>query len=278
MSNPETTIAIVCHSPARLPEAKALSEEVALSEQTALSEQAALPLLKPAELKKRTDEYDLQLRFYDDRIELYDRRLNTGISVDFLSGPLAHRRQFGGGRGQAIARAVGLRAGVTPSVLDATAGLAGDAFVLATLGCPVTLVERSAVLHALLQDAIARASLSESFQPILQQGFALVHADAKDYMQQQIATGVPRPDVVYIDPMYPEKKKSALVKKDMQILQRLHGADDNAAELLQTALLLADKRVVVKRPAHAESLNERKPSTSISSKKTRYDIYALKKM
>ncbi len=79
--------------------------------------------------------YDLLLVFHDDLVELYDSKLKTAISIDFLKGSLAHRQQFGGGRGQAIAKAIGLKSGVTPSVLDATAGLAGDAFVLATLGC-----------------------------------------------------------------------------------------------------------------------------------------------
>ena len=266
MLQPEPRIAIVCHSNLRLPQARVLSE------------QAGLPLIKPASLKKHAGEYDLQLRFYDAIVDLYDRHLDTSICVDFLGGPLAHRQQFGGGSGQAIARAVGIRSGKRPVILDATAGLAGDAFVLATLGCPLTLIERSPVLYVLLQDAIQRASLNEGFQPVLQQGFELIHADAREYIKQQLQKDAVRPDVIYIDPMYPERKKSALVKKDMQILQRLHGKDEDAGELLETALLFADKRVVVKRPSHAETLNERKPGTCLSSKKTRYDIYALKKM
>jgi 16S rRNA (guanine1516-N2)-methyltransferase len=78
--------------------------------------------------------------------------------------------------------------------------------------------------------------------------------------------------------MYPERKKSALVKKDMQILQRLHDKDDKTSELLEIALQYAKKRVVVKRPSHAETINNRKPNTCIKSKKTRYDIYTIKKM
>jgi len=234
----------------------------------------------------------MQLLFHDDLVELYDRQLNTTISIDFINGPLAHRQQFGGGRGQAIAKAVGLRSGITPSVLDTTAGLAGDAFVLATLGCPVTLIERSPIIFALIEDAVKRAALSERFQTILRQGFHLVNTDANDYISaalkssdtnkdenggSQITPVIP-PDVIYIDPMYPERKKSALVKKDMQILQRLHGKDDNAAELLENALRFARKRVVVKRPVNAETLNERRPNTCIKSKKTRYDIYTLERM
>jgi len=225
----------------------------------------------------------LQLVFHDDLIELHDRQLNTSISIDFLSGALAHRHQFGGGRGQAIAKAIGLKSGTAPSVLDTTAGLAGDAFVLATLGCAITMIERSAVLFSLIENAIERASLNEKFEPILKQGFTVIHRDANDYIKEQLSAKTLPPDVIYIDPMYPHRKKSALVKKDMQILQRLHGADDNAAELLENALLYAKKRVVVKRPAQAEpiqseALREKKPSTCIKSKKTRYDIYTIEKM
>ena len=74
---------------------------------------------------------------YSQMIELFDSQLNTTISIDFIRGSLAHRQQFGGGRGQAISKAMGLKSGITPSILDTTAGLAGDAFVLATLGCPI---------------------------------------------------------------------------------------------------------------------------------------------
>ena len=109
-------------------------------------------------------------------------------------------------------------------------------------------------------------------------GFDIINSDANDYIEQSIASDSEPPDVIYIDPMFPERKKSALVKKDMQILQRLHGEDDNAAELLENALLFAKKRVVVKRPIQAETVSEKKPNTCIKSKKTRYDIYTIEKM
>ena len=74
---------------------------------------------------------------------------------------MAHRRQFGGGKGQMIAKAVGIKGGIKPQILDATAGLGKDAFVLATLGCEMTLLERSPIIHQLLQDGIERASESD---------------------------------------------------------------------------------------------------------------------
>lgn len=220
--------------------------------------------------------YDLQLCFGVEKIELFDRELNTAIHVDFVEGALGHRQQFGGGRGQAIARAIGLRHGKTPSILDVTAGLARDAWILAGLGCRVTLVERSAVLAALINDGITRARHDSLGTQILEDNFRLVQRDSVAFMQELDEAA--RPDVIYIDPMYPERKKSALVKKDMQILQRLLGKDDNAEALLTAALACARKRVVVKRPAHAETVGTIAPSTSISSKKTRYDIYVIEKI
>ena len=220
----------------------------------------------------------MQLIFHDDLVELFDSELNTTISIDFLNGPLAHRQQFGGGRGQAIAKAMGLKSGITPVILDATAGLAGDAFVLASLGCPITLIERSPIIFALIADAAERASLSEKFQNILEHGFTIINADASDFISQQLAKNNPKPDVIYIDPMYPDRKKSALVKKDMQILQRLHANNDTSSKLFENALLYAKKRVVVKRPLHAETISQKVPNTCIKSKKTRYDIYTLEKM
>ena len=118
-------------------------------------------------LNKKNDQYDLQLLFHDDLVELFDRQLNTAISIDVIKGSLAHRQQFGGGRGQAISKAMGLKSGITPSILDTTAGLAGDAFVLSTLGCPVTLIERSPIIFSLIENAVERASLNEGFQIIL---------------------------------------------------------------------------------------------------------------
>lgn len=218
----------------------------------------------------------MQLIFHDDLIELYDRQLDTCISIDFIKGALAHRQQFGGGRGQAIAKAIGLKAGNTPSVLDTTAGLAGDAFVLATLGCPIILIERSPIIFSLIENAIERASLNESFSPILQQGFDVINIDSIDYITQQLTNKEPSPDVIYIDPMYPDRKKSALVKKEMQILQRLHGKDEKANDLLEIARLYTKNRVVVKRPTQTEPLGKIKPHSCVKSKKTRYDIYLPK--
>ncbi|GAM77379.1 SAM-dependent methyltransferase [Vibrio ishigakensis] len=90
-----------------------------------------------------------------------------------------------------------------------------------------------------------------------------------------------KPDVVYLDPMYPHpenKKKSALVKKEMRVFQHLVGADLDADGLLTPALELATKRVVVKRPDYANWLDEKKPSMAIETKKNRFDVYVKSAM
>ena len=217
---------------------------------------------------------DLQLDFGLDKTCVYDTQNHTHIEVDFISGALAHRVRYGGGRGQALAKAIGLQKHKDLHVLDATAGMGRDAYVLATLGCRLTLIEQSPVLYTLLADGIERAKQNDHFISILQQGFELIHGNAVELMRNRQITSA---DVVYLDPMYPERKKSALVKKEMQTLQKLLGHDEiNNNELLNTALEFATQRVVVKRPKGALPLAGPKITMSIESKKTRYDVYVIK--
>jgi 16S rRNA (guanine1516-N2)-methyltransferase len=193
------------------------------------------------------------------------------IRVDFVSGTLDHRRRFGGGRGQPLARAVGMKSGFSPSIWDATAGLGRDAFVLASLGSEVTLCERAASLAAMLEDGLARARLNVDIGPWVESRMHLVHGDSTALLARLASPQ--RPDVVYLDPMYPPGKRSVLVKKEIRALQQLLGGDRDSGDLLDIALRTAARRVVVKRPGHAGWLGGRKPSASIESRKTRYDIY-----
>lgn len=202
--------------------------------------------------------------------------LGSPFFIDFAHGQLAHRRQFGGGRGQPLARAVGLKGGANPTVIDATAGMGRDAFVLASLGASVTLIERSPILAALLEDALSRAA--SELEPSIPARMKLINANAIPWLQACAEEQCP--DVIYLDPMYPHRSKSALVKKEMRILRALVGDDEDAGELLQVALMCAKKRVVVKRPKTAAIIisptNEKlRPSATVESKNTRYDIYHL---
>jgi 16S rRNA (guanine1516-N2)-methyltransferase len=190
--------------------------------------------------------------------------------IDFLEGKNRHRRLFGGGKGQPLARAVGMKKGFLPVVLDVTAGMGRDAFVLATLGCMVTMVERSPVISKLLDNALQRA-VEDSEVSVIVSRMELYHADSIDYLESIAEAS--KPDVVYIDPMYPHRDKSALVKKEMRIFRALVGDDVDSDRLLELARSRALRRVVVKRPKGAEPLGGVKPHSEVSSKNTRYDIY-----
>lgn len=217
------------------------------------------------------DEAQFALELQHDQLQL--RKLDepkTGpVLVDFACGAAAHRRRFGGGRGQAIAKAVGLKSGKAPYVVDATAGLGRDAFVLASLGCRVTLIERHPVVAALLEDGLRRARLDEEIGPWVSERMHLLCGPAPTLLAQLSE----QPDVVYLDPMFPHRAKSALVKKEMRVFQSLVGADPDADALLPAALAVARARVVVKRPGYAGFLNGQRPSLSIETKKNRFDVY-----
>ncbi len=224
------------------------------------------------------------------RLELHDTedRKTGAVYVDFGEGKAQHRLRFGGGKGQDIAKAIGLHKFKHPQVLDTTAGLGSEAFVLASLGCTVTLLERSPIMHALLADGLQRARHSDDqhLQAICQQ-MTLVHTDARDWLSKQLSgsdndngshSGSDKAvaDVIYLDPMFPERQKSALVQKEMRFIHALVGAEQDAAadaELLELARQSARHRVVVKRPRLAPLLSTLKPAFVISGKAVRYDVY-----
>jgi 16S rRNA (guanine1516-N2)-methyltransferase len=206
-------------------------------------------------------DYQLTLQFPKEKL--------SPITVDFQSQRLLYRQKFGGGRQQPIARALGLKKGLTPKVVDATAGLGRDAFVLASLGCPVQMLERHPVIHALLEDGLRRLALTGDRGKPLTERLDLQHADAR----QWIAANPGGVDVVYLDPMYPHRTKSALVKKEMRVLRQLVGDDLDVTAVLETALQVARQRVVIKRPKTAPAIGATPPSFSVESKNTRYDVY-----
>jgi len=210
------------------------------------------------------------LAWQDQQLVLRHRELvkQGDILVDFASGAATYRRKFGGGKSEAIAKAVGVtkKAGLT--VIDATAGLGRDALVLASLGASVTLVERNPAVAALLWDGLRRARLDPELLDWLPARLSLVFSQATDALQS-----LPAPDVVYLDPMFPAREKSAAVKKEMRAFHDVVGADPDADALWQGAYALASKRVVVKRPGYAGFLAGQKPSMSIEGKNNRFDVY-----
>lgn len=191
------------------------------------------------------------------------------LQVDFVAGALGFRQRAGFRRDELLARAVGVKGKPLPRVLDATAGLGRDAFMLASLGCEVSLCERHPVVHALLADGLRRAGEVGAFEAISRMR---LHAeDAAAHLQDPASAQ--KYDVIVLDPMFPERSKSALVKKPMRLFHALVGADEDAGELLTLALSRAVRRVVVKRPLHAEYLAGRKPTLDYRGKAVRFDVY-----
>ena len=204
------------------------------------------------------------------------------VSVDFVTGAAAHRRRFGGGKGQLIAKAIGIKSTYRPMVADLTAGLGRDSFVFASLGCQVNMVERVPVIFQLLRDGIARAGASGDLA--LKAIISRLHLNQQqsvDYLN-----GLEEPvDVIYLDPMFPEREKRAQVKKTMLVFQSIVGGDSDASDLLSRSLSKARYRVVVKRPRKAPSIDQQypdsnlpKPGLVLAGKSTRFDIYPLSKM
>ncbi len=196
-------------------------------------------------------------------LELYfQKNIQGKLHVDFQAGSLLYREQHGGGIKQSLARAVGIKAKVRPTILDATAGLGIDSHLLAGFGCNVRMIERSPFLAALLEDALKRYGASN---PRLLYGEAIT----------LIADPENRVDTIYFDPMYPHRKKSALNKQEMRIIRELVGDDDDADKVFLTAIQYAQKRVVVKRPKGAPLLCKQKPSHVIKMKNSRFDVYMI---
>lgn len=262
-------LAVLCNDPDRFAQA----------EQFAVRLQ--LPLLSDQTPESIAD-YGFVVMFSSSGIALQQtgRKAPGPIIAEFTEGAVDHRRKFGGGKGQMIAKAVGVRAGVYPRVLDATAGMGKDSFVLATLGCELTMIERSPVVHVLLQDGLQRALefAREQDAELLQviRRMQLLGQDSRTYLES--LTPAQFPDVIYLDPMFPERQKTADVKKEMAAFHSVVGKDEDADALLPLALTHVNYRVVVKRPRKAPFLNNQTPSYQLEGKSSRFDIYTIKKL
>lgn len=225
-----------------------------------LARQYSLPLQSAA-----NESTQFILHLTNDGIFLQQNTLPvpSPVCVDFTSGKAAYRR----GQSEMLAKAIGLNKRKNLKVVDATAGLGRDAFVMATMGCDVTLIERHPLIHLLLENGIQRALENEgTTEPASK--LTLFHADALAWLGE-----APSVDVIYLDPMYPAKHKSALAKKEMQLFQALLIDHREDTLLLQAALQKARYRVVVKRPIKGDQLAGINPNFTISGRSTRFDVY-----
>lgn len=255
------------HEPASGPAcAICYDHEALLHAAHGLASRLGLPLLAPQDngpvLRLAVTTDGLELR----RVEM---RPGQGVRIQWLGN---RRLRQASAATEGLIRAVGARRGQRPTVLDATAGLGRDAALLAERGCVVWMAERSPVLAAMLADALERLDQSPDGAGLAAH-LHLYPGDAIAFMRER--AGPERPDVVYLDPMYPETGKAAKSRKDMQLLQHLLGTDPDPPGLLETALRTARQRVVVKRPRKAPALAGPEPSHRITGKSTRFDVYVL---
>lgn len=171
-----------------------------------------------------------------------------------------------------LVRAARVRGAEAPVAVDATAGLGNDSLLLAAAGFRVALFESDPAIYALLEDSLARAAAD----PVLADAVARMEAHCEDSVAALLRfaeTGF-SPDVVYLDPMFPARTKSAAVKKKFQLLHELERPCANEAELLAAAHAANPRKIVVKRPVKGSLLADEKPSYSLAGKSVRYDVYA----
>lgn len=252
-----------------------------LSKAQKLASCLSIPLLQNLPSESETKKYPFLLVLTEDRLELQATHSTNAnnkkpLYVDFLDSSLIYRITHNSGKKQLIGKATGIKSDYKPFVLDATAGLGIDAMVLACLGCKVHMLERSPIIGALLQDGLERLEKTrqEKKASFLPPNFSLTLTIANSIDYIKCYSDTQKPDVIYLDPMYPERKKSALGKQQMRLIKKIVGEDEDAHELLKAALKLATKRVVVKRPRLAHPLaSHRKPDLAFKGNSSRYDVY-----
>ncbi|TXS92110.1 hypothetical protein FV139_15415 [Parahaliea maris] len=233
-----------------------------------------LPLLTAGEVAQR-EELDFLLCLEGGHLALLQAgpKAPGPVLVDFGGGRMRQRRR--GGQNELLGRAVGVGRREQLGVLDATAGLGRDSYVLADLGCKVLLCERHPVVAALLDSGIRQASVSEdTWLAATAARMSLEAADARTLAAARLS-GI---QVIYLDPMFPHRGKSAAVKKEMAVFQQLLGVPEDESDseaLLHWALAQPVARVVVKRPLKAAPLGGLNPSHAIRGKAVRFDVHVL---
>ena len=169
-----------------------------------------------------------------------------------------------------LVRTARVKGVAAPHAIDATAGFGEDALLLAAAGFHVQLFEQDPVIAALLADGLSRAADNPQLSPIVAR-MRLTQGDSVQALRARATMDVAVPDVVYLDPMFPARQKSAAVKKKFQLLHHLESPCANEEELLHAAIAANPRKVVIKRPAKGPYLAGIKPSYSIDGKAVRYD-------
>lgn len=207
------------------------------------------------------------LTWRDGRLKLLDKELlkKGGLSVDVEPRP-GEQRSWPAPKTGVLAQALGRK---TKTIVDATTGWGQDSLHMFRMGYNLRCIERSPIMVELLADGFKRLSQVDWVVKQQIQVPELIEGNAIEVLSNLAV----KPECIYIDPMFPPKrKKSALAKKSMTILRDLLGNDEDKEQLFEVAFQTATKRVVVKSPNHAEPIAA-KPSESFTGKLLRYDVY-----
>lgn len=241
------------------------TDETALSFQPLSASRSEVASLHATE--KGLPETPVYLSLGADGLSLTDGE--QSMRGDFTK--LAKRLQYHNLTHELLVKATKIKGRENLQVIDATAGMGEDSLLLAAAGCHVTLYEQDPIIAALLADTMDRALAEPALQDIVAR-MQLVEGNSVEAFRKLNA---PRPDVIYLDPMFPERQKSGLVKKKFQLLHYLEAPAEDEDALMQAAIAARPFKIVVKRPAKGPYLAGQKPSYSLDGKAIRYDCYVF---
>lgn len=191
------------------------------------------------------------------------------LKINFSSRKNIYRYKSLNKKNEILSKVIGIKKNYFPYVLDATAGLGQDGFILASLGCKVTLIERNPFIAIILDDAIRRIFLNLRKKCYFKFNMKLLYLSSFNMLN----LGIIKPDVIYLDPMFPYRKIKSLPQKNIQLLQKIVGYDCDSHKLLNISRKLAKRRIVVKRFLNSPFLYDSKPNWTVFSKNHRFDIY-----
>lgn len=201
----------------------------------------------------------------DNKLMLSCHEFPKDIFFDFEMYWKYHQKQNYSLKKEPLAKALRLKDKKKPFIWDISCGTGKDSILLLSFGMKVKAFERSKIIGVLLLDALRRVQ-DPYLVDVLEEHFSLEIADPRYFPEEQ------KPDIIYFDPMYPEKKKTSLPRKEMRVLRKLVGNDDDAKDVFLWARGKALKKVIVKRPIHAPAIIEN-PLHSFKGKSTRYDMW-----
>lgn len=220
-------------------------------------------------MSKKTEIFEPKLIRDEKGLKLTNGELE--LYGDFTK--MAHRLKQSNLERELLVKAIRIKSLTRPLiVMDATAGLGEDSMLIAAAGHEVHLYESDETIGALLRDAHERALTDESLRAIALRmnitiGDSIAAMTHLDY----------EPDVIYLDPMFPKREKSAEVKKKFQLIHGLEEPCTNEQEMLDAAIKAGPRKIVIKRPVKGPFLAGRKPDYSITGNSVRYDCLVFAK-